>query len=534
MSNKPVGTSTTRVRRAAALATTAALLATVFVSGVGPAPEASAVPAPPIADGIYLEGSGWVTPGGFIGLISAGNARCYEPRVFTFNGLPVTLEFDGRGFPDWGVVDYLQLPASLVGVGSLVLTCSTVDNSPAITVSFPLNITATQPASTYREPGMFTFFRPVGSDAVTVNKVGFLAGESVTVTLYDQSLIDAGGFFEDATLPPVTVAADGEGAITTQITVPPAWGLDIEVLSSAATSRRVINTGWYTGGLPTNNPTFTASAASSPGGTVTVSGTGYAPTESVVIALHSSSAPALVLGTVTATGAGAVTGTFTIPTNVTHGTYRVWAGSKTLSYVLQNAPIVIEDPATFADVGPTNPFYTFVQWMASSGISTGTAQPSGKPLYKPADAVSRQAMALFMYRLSGETFVPPVTPTFADVATTSQFYTAVEWMFQRSISTGTAQPSGKPLFKPSDPVSRQAMALFVARYAGANLTTPPTTQRFADVPLNAGTAAAIDWMFTTGISTGTTQPSGLPLYRPTNPVSRQAMAAFLFRVDNLP
>ena len=196
--------------------------------------------------------------------------------------------------------------------------------------------------------------------------------------------------------------------------------------------------------------------------------------------------------------------------------------------------VVNDDRATFADVGLTNPFYTFVQWMASSGISTGTAQPSGKPLYKPADAVSRQAMALFMYRLSRRTFVPPVTPTFADVATTSQFYTAVEWMFQRSISTGTAQPSGKPLFKPSDPVSRQAMALFVARYAGANLTTPPTTQRFADVPLNAGTAAAIDWMFTTGVSTGTTQPSGLPLYRPTNPVSRQAMAAFLFRVDNLP
>jgi len=195
---------------------------------------------------------------------------------------------------------------------------------------------------------------------------------------------------------------------------------------------------------------------------------------------------------------------------------------------------VIEDLATFADVGPTNPFYTFVQWMASSGISTGTAQPSGKPLYKPVDAVSRQAMALFMYRLSQETFVPPVSATFADVAPTSQFYTAVEWMFQRGVSTGTVQPSGKPLFKPSDPVSRQAMALFVSRYAGADLTAAPTIQRFADVPLNVPTAAAIDWMFTTGVSTGTAQPSGLPLYKPINPVSRQAMAAFLFRVDNLP
>jgi serine protease len=204
----------------------------------------------------------------------------------------------------------------------------------------------------------------------------------------------------------------------------------------------------------------------------------------------------------------------------------------------RQAFVVNEDRATFADVGLTNPFYTFVQWMASAGISAGTAQPSGKPLYKPADAVSRQAMALFMFRLSDdtETFTPPATPTFADVTSAShpQFYTAIEWMAAREISAGTAQPPGKPLFKPSDPVSRQAMALFVARYARADLTALLTTQRFADVPLGASSAAAIDWMFVNNISTGTAQPSGLPLYRPTVPVSRQAMAAFLFRVDGLP
>ena len=78
------------------------------------------------------------------------------------------------------------------------------------------------------------------------------------------------------------------------------------------------------------------------------------------------------------------------------------------------------------------------------------------------------------------------------------------------------------------------MAIFLARYARADLTAPLTTQRFADVPLGASSAAAINWMFVNNISTGTAQPSGLPLYRPTIPVSRQAMAAFLFRVDNLP
>jgi S-layer homology domain len=78
------------------------------------------------------------------------------------------------------------------------------------------------------------------------------------------------------------------------------------------------------------------------------------------------------------------------------------------------------------------------------------------------------------------------------------------------------------------------MALFLARYRGASLSTPPTIQRFADVPVSASSAAAIEWMYVNGISTGTTQPSGLPLYKPADPVSRQAMAAFLYRVWLLP
>ena len=184
----------------------------------------------------------------------------------------------------------------------------------------------------------------------------------------------------------------------------------------------------------------------------------------------------------------------------------------------------------FADVrDPSSSFYAPIEWMAIKGYATGTTQACGDPLYKPTDPVSRQAMALFLYRLSGETFAPPVAPTFGDVATDSQFYTAIEWMASRGISAGTPAPPGAPLFKPADPVSRQTMAFFLARYARADLTTLPTTQRFADVPLTATSAAAIEWMFVNGISTGTPVPGGLPLYKPSDPVSRQAMAAFLFR-----
>jgi parallel beta-helix repeat protein len=188
----------------------------------------------------------------------------------------------------------------------------------------------------------------------------------------------------------------------------------------------------------------------------------------------------------------------------------------------------------FADVSASHSFYREIEWMASSGLSTGTANPPNAPLYAPDNAVSRQAMAAFLFRLSGETFTAPATATFADVDSASPFYTAVEWMSARAISTGTAQPSGKPVFAPAAPVSREVMAIFLARYAKINTSTPPTTQSFADVPLSAASAAAIAWMKNVGISTGTAQPSGLPLYKPADPVSRQAMAAFLSRLAALP
>ncbi len=189
-------------------------------------------------------------------------------------------------------------------------------------------------------------------------------------------------------------------------------------------------------------------------------------------------------------------------------------------------------PARFDDVtDDSSPFYAAIQWMYASGISLGTAQVEGRPLYKPVDSVSRQAMAAFLYRLSGDSFTAPAQPSFADVTTASPFYTAIEWMSARGISLGTAQPVGPALFKPAGPVSRQAMAQFLARYSGAALTAP-TEQSFADVPIDSSPSAAIAWMKDTAISTGTVQPSGLPLYKPAEPVSRQAMAAFLYRLEH--
>ena len=184
----------------------------------------------------------------------------------------------------------------------------------------------------------------------------------------------------------------------------------------------------------------------------------------------------------------------------------------------------------FADVGS---FCNEIAWLYTQNITNGTTLSDGTRLYKPTDAVSRQAMAAFLHRYDGDQ--PPAnlaTPYFADVGPTHPFYADIQWMYEEGISTGTPQPGGKPLYKPADAVSRQAMAAFLHRFEGG---TPHTLDRpfFADVPASAPFYNDIQWMAWSGLSTGTPQPGGKPLYKPTDPVSRQAMAAFLFRFDQL-
>jgi hypothetical protein len=126
-------------------------------------------------------------------------------------------------------------------------------------------------------------------------------------------------------------------------------------------------------------------------------------------------------------------------------------------------PFSAPDTPTFGDVSATNDFYLEIEWMADEGITTGTPA-SPKPLYKPSAAVSRQAMSAFMFRLAGSPpFSAPVTPTFADVSPTNDFYDEIEWMADEGITTGfNTTPR---TYAPSAAVSRQAMSAFMRRLA---------------------------------------------------------------------
>lgn len=173
----------------------------------------------------------------------------------------------------------------------------------------------------------------------------------------------------------------------------------------------------------------------------------------------------------------------------------------------------------FCDVSPSHPFYTQIQWVAAQGIATGDVTGD----FRPAAAVSRQAMAAFMYRLRGSPTspAPRTTAAFGDVQTSHSFHREIDWLSQTGVVQG--YPDGS--FRPLQPVSRQAMAAFLYRLAGEPAFTAPAQPGFSDTTVGRPFYLEIHWLAGEGISAGYDDGT----FRPDAAVSRMAMAAFLQR-----
>ncbi|WP_449283285.1 S-layer homology domain-containing protein [Leucobacter sp.] len=188
--------------------------------------------------------------------------------------------------------------------------------------------------------------------------------------------------------------------------------------------------------------------------------------------------------------------------------------------------------STFPDVPQGHQFYTEIEWMAATKLTTGITTSDGRRIYSPKGTVTREAMAAFLYRLNGSPAVDTSKAPFADMRPGDKFYKEIVWMYNSGLSTGISQGSGKkPIYAPKDRVSREAMAAFIYRYKAAKYTGPATSP-FADMKRGDKFYDEITWMRKEGLSTGIAQPSGKPIYAPKDRVSREAMAAFIYRLSN--
>ena len=172
----------------------------------------------------------------------------------------------------------------------------------------------------------------------------------------------------------------------------------------------------------------------------------------------------------------------------------------------------------FPDVPEIHPFYEDIIWMVVNGITDGYADGE----FKPDKNVTRMAMAAFLYRLAGEpACTPPASATFTDVPTDHPFFDEIEWLASTGITSG--YPDGT--YGTGRNVTRMAMAAFLYRLAGEPAFTPPASATFTDVPTDHPFFDEIEWLASTGITTG--YPDGT--FRPDRFITRMAMAAFLHR-----
>ncbi len=185
------------------------------------------------------------------------------------------------------------------------------------------------------------------------------------------------------------------------------------------------------------------------------------------------------------------------------------------------APVSIERTVPFSDVHPGDPFFDDIHWLVENGITGGYSDGT----FRPRASVNRDAMAAFLYRLDHDGADAPDcdTDAFTDVPADHPFCGEITWLAETGITTG--YPDGT--FRPSAPVTREAMAAFLYRFdQGGGRAPACTTAAFSDVPAGHPFCGEISWLAGAGITNG--WPDGT--FRPGLSIERQAMAAFLHRV----
>jgi hypothetical protein len=148
--------------------------------------------------------------------------------------------------------------------------------------------------------------------------------------------------------------------------------------------------------------------------------------------------------------------------------------------------------APFSDVPAGSDYCGSIAWLKSSGITANGAT------FAPLATVTRETLALLVYRLGGNTTPATCgqTDPFEDVKRTSVYCGAIAWLEDRGIEDPTAE-----FFRPRAAATRATIATYLHGWSdvqspvlGADVSHPqcggplPAGQAFGVVGVNAGTA----------------------------------------------
>lgn len=163
-----------------------------------------------------------------------------------------------------------------------------------------------------------------------------------------------------------------------------------------------------------------------------------------------------------------------------------------------------------------------VVWLHGAELTTGCDTIR----FCTDDVVTRAEAATFLWRLFDEVSPDPdLDFGFLDIPDGTYFTTAVRWMVEAGITTGTSPTT----FSPGDTLTRGQFVTFLWRAAGRPDAPGPLV--FDDVDPDGYAAIAIAWAHSTGITNGTSPTE----FSPDNTATRGQIAAFLHRfVDLVP
>jgi hypothetical protein len=175
---------------------------------------------------------------------------------------------------------------------------------------------------------------------------------------------------------------------------------------------------------------------------------------------------------------------------------------------------------SFTDVPTSNAFYRFVETILHKNVTGGCSGTT----YCPSNSTTREQMAVFVLVSKGAP-VPPAcvagSEVFTDVPASSPFCKWIEELARLGVVTGC----GGGNYCPSDPVTREQMAVFVLRTLDGTLNPPNCVppNLFADVPETSPFCKWIEELANRGVVTG----CGGGNYCPTADVTREQMSVFL-------
>lgn len=173
------------------------------------------------------------------------------------------------------------------------------------------------------------------------------------------------------------------------------------------------------------------------------------------------------------------------------------------------------------DVPPGHRFALEIVWLTRLGLLDGRGDGTFAPLH----AVDRGelARALFRYGGADDDAPLPVGMVATDVSAAHPFAREIAWAVRHRLVLA----HGDGTFRPSRPARRQELVLALHRAIGCPV--PAGVAPFRDVQQWHPSADAIAWAAETGVVRG--MPDGT--FRPSRPVTRQALAVLLRRFDEL-